>query len=309
MGLFERSLRRKKQDPPFIWEPTLPVLTTPPSHEMDEDGRRRRSDVPYLLPEDEQEYHRLGYQHFLLRQVLAGDCFAPVHDVLRTGSKVLDVGCGTGIWGREIARAYPQTQILDFDLEEVPRPIPAPRNTQFVRGNLLTGLPFAAQSFDYVHQRSLVAAIPLASWPWVVAELSRVTTPQGWVELIEMGTTFHRAGPATRQFLQWWSAISASRGIDASYMSQLGLLLKHAGLCNIRAETRTLPVGEWGGRIGNLLAQDLLAGWPSVRPLAHTLLGVPPGAFNEVIGQLEGEWNHLQTSYELYLVCGQVAGK
>jgi len=172
---------------------------------------------------------------------------------------------------------------------------------------VLKGLPFAAQSFDYVHQRLLVAAIPLARWPWVVAELSRVTAPGGWIELVEMGTTFHHMGPATKRFLPWWSAISASRGIDASYMSQLGSLLKHAGLSNIRAETRTLPVGKWGGRVGNLLAQDMLAGWPSMRPLAHTLLGIAPGTFNEVMSQLEAEWNSDHTTYELYFACGQTA--
>ncbi|MBV9690404.1 MAG: class I SAM-dependent methyltransferase [Ktedonobacteraceae bacterium] len=306
MGLFERLLRRKKRPPPFVWEPTMPVLTVP-LDEMDADGRRR--DVPYLLPKDEQEDHRLGYQHFLLRQVLAEHCFAPVHEVLRKGGKVLDVGCGTGIWGREIARAYAQTHLIGFDLEEVPSPTPAPRNTQFVQGNLLTGFPFAAQSFDDVHQRLVVAAIPLASWPWVVGELRRVTPAGGWMELVEMGTAFHRMGPASRQFLQGWSAISASRGMDASYLSQLGLLLKHAGLSNIRAETRTIPVGKWGGRIGKLLAQAMLAGWPSMRPLAHALLGVAPEAFNEVMGRLEVEWNSYHTSYEVYVACGQVAGK
>ncbi|MBV9691822.1 MAG: hypothetical protein JO202_19155 [Ktedonobacteraceae bacterium] len=67
-----------------------------------------------------------------------------------------------------------------------------------------------------------------------------------------------------------------------------------------------LPMGKWGGRIGKLLAQDMLAGWPSMRPLAHGLLGVTPETFNEVMGKLEGEWNSYHTSYEVYFVCGQV---
>ncbi|MBV9708375.1 MAG: hypothetical protein JO125_13300, partial [Chloroflexi bacterium] len=79
MHLFKRLVGRKKYPAHFVWEPTRP-LDTMPVEEVDADGRRRRSDVPYLLPKDEQEDHRLGYQHFLLRQVLGGNCFAPVHD-------------------------------------------------------------------------------------------------------------------------------------------------------------------------------------------------------------------------------------
>jgi hypothetical protein len=70
-------------------------------------------------------------------------------------------------------------------------------------------------------------------------------------------------------------------------MSQLGVLFKHAGLCNIRAETKTLPVGSWGERIGRLLAQDMLSGWPRTGPLAQRVLGVPAEAFEQVMSQLE----------------------
>jgi hypothetical protein len=57
--------------------------------------------------------------------------------------------------------------------------------------------------------------------------------------------------------------------------------------------------------LGDLLARDILAGWPNIRPLAHTLLDIPPDVFNDVIGRLENEWNTLQTNYEVYFACGQ----
>ncbi|HYU75449.1 MAG TPA: class I SAM-dependent methyltransferase, partial [Ktedonobacteraceae bacterium] len=165
---------------------------------------------------------------------------------------------------------------------------------------------FAAQQFHYVHQRFLVAAIPLDKWPWVIGELRRVTCPGGWTELVEGGNTFHHAGPATRQFLAWWGAISASKDIDASKMSQIDQFLKQGGFSHVRAKTETIPVGAWGGRLGNLLAQDILAGWPTMRPLAHSLLQVPPEQFDAVIGHLATEWDVYRTSYEVYFACGQV---
>ena len=114
-----------------------------PQAYLDEDGRRHRGDVPYLLPKDEKEIRRLDYQHFILRQVLKGNIFAPVDPLLRKHSHVLDVGCGTGRWGYEMAAAYPQTHVVGFDLEDIPRTASTPLNYQFYRGNLFNGLPFA----------------------------------------------------------------------------------------------------------------------------------------------------------------------
>jgi ubiquinone/menaquinone biosynthesis C-methylase UbiE len=294
--------RRKKSPSPVNWERTP---ASKPTTYHDEEGRRHRADAPYLLPKDEQEMQRLDYQHFIFRQILQGNTFAPVDALLKKGGNVLDVGCGTGRWGCEMALTYQKTQVIGFDLENVPRTASMPLNYQFHRGNLLDGLPFAAQQFDYVHQRLLVAGIPTALWPSVIRELERVTHPGGFVELVEMGTTFHHAGPATNQFLDWWAAISATRGIDASKLSGIGTLLHGSGCSHVEEKTERIPVGSWGGRIGNLLAQDILAGWPTMRPLAHALLDVPPETFNLVIGRLEKEWNTLQTSYEVYFACGR----
>jgi ubiquinone/menaquinone biosynthesis C-methylase UbiE len=300
MRLF--SVRSRKKPELSTTRKQAPIV---PHAYLDEDGRRRRSDAPYFLPKDEKEFERLDYQHFILRQVLKGNTFAPVDHLLRQHVQILDVGCGTGRWGCEMAMAYPQVQVIGFDLEETPRTPSPPLTYHFQRGNLLDGLPFAAQQFSYVHQRFLVAAIPLNRWPRVLDELRRVTSPGGWTELVEGGTTFHQAGPATKQLVAWWNAISASREIDASQMSRLGQFLTRAGFSTVQATTKTLPVGHWGGRLGNLLAQDILAGLPSMRPQAHSLLHVSPEQFDAVIGQVAGEWETCHTSYEVYFACGQ----
>ena len=295
-------LRRTKYQRDAHWQRRGPKTLV----QFDEDGRRHRTDAPYLLPKDEQEMQRLDYQHFLLRQVLQRNTFAPVEHLLKKGANVLDVGCGTGRWGREMALSYPRTQVIGLDLEHVSRTASMPLNYRVAQGNILHGLSYAAQQFHYVHQRLLVAGIPFEKWPAVVAELRRVTMPKGWVELVEMGTTFHHAGPVTKQCLEWWRAVSATRGIDAARVAHLDALLQQSGFSQVQAETKTVPVGTWGGRLGDLLARDLLAGWPSMRPLVHQHLGVAPTVFDTVIELLEEEWNTRQTRYEVYCACGQV---
>ncbi len=105
MGLFRWLFQRKKRRPPVTWKRTMPASPNIPQEYVDEDGRRHRGDAPYLLPKDDKEIQRLNYQHFILRQLLKGNSFAPVHDLLIKGGHVLDVGCGTGRWGHEVATA------------------------------------------------------------------------------------------------------------------------------------------------------------------------------------------------------------
>jgi ubiquinone/menaquinone biosynthesis C-methylase UbiE len=62
-----------------------------------------------------------------------------------------------------------------------------PRNYQFVLGNLLEGLPFPDNSFDYVHMRALVTAIPHNRWQGVIDDLARVTRPA-----VVEGSSSHR---------------------------------------------------------------------------------------------------------------------
>jgi len=67
--------------------------------------------------------------------------------------------------------------------------------TRFVRANLLQGLPFADDRFDFVHQRALAWAVPVRSWPVLVQDLVRVAAPGGWVELVEGQAEFEPAAP------------------------------------------------------------------------------------------------------------------
>jgi SAM-dependent methyltransferase len=144
----------------------------------------------YIFGAGEAEISRLDLQHFLFRGELGDDFLAPV----TTPRAVLDVACGTGRWAREVARRFPQANVIGFDLnDEQIEPSLAegaergsdsmPKNCTFVAGDALQRFAFADGTFDLVMARATSAFMPISRYPELLAEMSRVARPDGWIEL------------------------------------------------------------------------------------------------------------------------------
>src|SRR5579875_741118 len=259
-------------------------------------SRRYLQEQPYLLPKDLGEVNRLDFQHYALRAALHGNYLAPIQQPRR----ILDVGCGTGQWAFELARQFPHADVIGLDLEQVKATTP-PLNYRFVQGDILQGLPFDNDSFDFVHQRLLVLAIPLAAWPGVGQGLARVTSPGGWVELLETGTALQDylpSGPATQELTRLTAQIAALRGLDTEglVMRSLGRYLEEAGLVNIYYQPFAVPLGEWGGRLGSLMALNVREASKAVSAPIAARFGKSEQEVLALIEQANREWNEFQTS-------------
>jgi ubiquinone/menaquinone biosynthesis C-methylase UbiE len=58
-------------------------------------------------------------------------------------------------------------------------------NVEFSIGNVLTGLPFPDNTFDFISMRLFVAALRKHEWPIAVAEVKRLLKPGGFIQLCE----------------------------------------------------------------------------------------------------------------------------
>lgn len=236
-------------------------------------GRRRLAAIPYLLPTDEREIHRLDFQHYLLRHVLQGNYSAPITATpSHVPASILDVGCGTGRWALEIAAEFPATNVVGVDvsplLDEAAAIGRRPVNFTFVQADVLQGLPFADATFEYVFQRLLFLAIPALLWPGVVRELVRVTRPGSWVELVEGGVT-EGGGQAMATLAEWAANLSAQRGIDLRQGAHIATFLREARLQEVAVRRVEVPIGRArrGARhIGRMMATNFLAGLAGLRP-------------------------------------------
>ncbi len=273
-----------------------------PSPEEVEAALERSSEpeTPYLMPRHPDEVDRLDLQHFALRETLGANFLAPVESPVR----VLDVGTGTGQWGFEVCHRFPGALVVGFDL--VPGKPDHPSGYRHVRGNLLQGLPFRDDVFDFVHQRFLVAGIPVSAWPGVVAELVRVTRPGGWIELVDSATDLRRTGPATTRLFDLLRPLGEAAGLDTTSVTFRSLddYLRRSGVERITRREEALPVGEWGGRIGSFLATDWRSG---LTRLCETMRARSPHLVEEVLillDQAVQEWERHQSTWPVAIVYG-----
>jgi ubiquinone/menaquinone biosynthesis C-methylase UbiE len=280
----------------WVQEVVLPRLA-------DADERRYLEDQPYLLPKDLKEINRLDFQHYVLRVFLKGNYLAPI----RNPRQILDVGCGTGQWAYEMAGEYPKALVVGLDLEEAKNPVSAPDNYRFVQGDVLKGLPFADNTFDFVHQRLLIAAIPAPAWPEVVKELARVTAPGGWVELVEGSNVFAPMGPVMEQVKGFVDQLAALRGLDMgeAVLESLDRYLREAGLVRVERRVFNGPLGEWGGRVGALVALNLREAWMALSGAIAGRFKIPPEEWAAMVEAAVREWNEYRTQTRGVVAYGQ----
>lgn len=226
---------------------------------------------PYLFPRHPSEVSRLDLQHYALREALGANHLAPIGDPAR----MLDVGAGSGQWGFDMLDQFPHASVIGLDL--VPGKPAESRRYAFVRGDVTAGLPFDAESFDFVHQRLMRASLPALAWPEVTVELARVTRPGGWIELVELGNGLQPAGPASTELFQCLLRLASSQGLDPDGRVVLALdrLLEDLGLEEVATRRIALPVGEWGGRPGSFLASDMRSMFTRLAPAFQAALAVP----------------------------------
>jgi hypothetical protein len=280
------------------------LLEIPDAAEIQAAVEERATAGRYLFPRHPAEIDRLDVQHYAMRAALGANYLAPVEGPAR----ILDTGAGTGQWGFEMCAEFPDARVVGLDL--VPGKLARPARYGFVKGNLLHGLPFMDARFDFVHQRFLVAGLPLAAWPDVVSDLVRVTRPGGWVELVEARLELEPAGPCTRRLLQLSMGMASALGLDTNRVvgDSVEGHLRQAGLAGVVKRELTLPIGDWGGRVGILMATDIRAGFTRACEVlnARSVLALEAGM--SLVQQLSEEFERHRTTITCAVAYGRKSG-
>lgn len=266
-------------------------------------GRRYTRGVPYILPSDGEELNRLDFQHYMLRYALKGNFATP----LRQPREILDVACGTGRWATEVAMLFPQANVIGFDVTPLSTDSSStgarPDNFAFIQGNMLEGLPFPDNTFDFTHQRLVIAALPANQWQRQTRELLRVTRLGGWVELVEGGAVHGAPGVDTLNAVG--NRMTEKRGISLDSVTKLDEYLRQAGAQRVESRIIQLPVGQKAGRLGALAEADYLAIVTSMRGYLINMGLITEEEHNRAFAQAKEELASGSLTWSFYIAYGQ----
>lgn len=287
-----------------------PAIATVPISASSTLGRMPLTPM-YAAPFEAEVAPRPDFLHVMLRMALGANYLAP----LTTPSYILDVGCGSGRWVRELAGEFPAARVVGLDMAPPTESNPAtsgifapianpPRTYAFVQHNAMEPLAFAPASFDLTHMRQMMRVLPVAAWPRVVGEMTRVTAYGGWVELAESDMV-RNGGPALETIQRWALQVMLPQGIDPRISGQLADLLRKLALTDVRMRTLELPIGPHGGRFGELMGTDLMARIEGLRGQIIAARVASPEAFAQTQAALRQEMLHGAYTQPFYVVCGR----
>ncbi len=273
-------------------------------------GRRILTNTPYVLPKDKAEGDRLDLQHHLFRVAIGGNYLAPI----RHPRSILDVACGTGIWGREMALQFKDARVLGFDIDRTPleRSLEVlgpggqfPKNFRFQQWDALKPFPLEDGEFEFTHGRAISPFIPIKQWPQVAAEMVRVTSEGGYVEIVEADQFPVSPSPAYTALIEAFVQMIVSRGLYAGAGKQVPDYLRQAGLKQVRERPMTLGTGRDAQRQQRLLAVDVLAALKNVGPVLIKLGYFTEERYQGLLLQAEQEVPQMGITFPVRFIFGQ----
>ncbi|KAK5821373.1 S-adenosyl-L-methionine-dependent methyltransferase [Linnemannia elongata] len=263
------------------------------------DGRRHHNTegAAYIMPNDIDEMDRLHLQHFVIRHAFNGNTRAKFDNKIH--KDVLDVGCGPGTWILEMSTEHTETNFTGIDISAVWPTEIRPRNCRFQVVNVLQGLPFEDNTFDFVHQRFLIMGYPAKDWPFIIKELIRVTKPGGIIELTEIPIVSNANGPELTKLLEVLEQGCIARGLDTKAAKKLEGMLREGGIQEVKACHASIPVGAWGAKVGQLMRENSAGMWSSLKGLIKELTGMNDTQYEAMIKRIFVEYEH----YKCYVNC------
>ncbi|KAK6593573.1 methyltransferase domain-containing protein [Botrytis cinerea] len=216
---------------------------------VDSQQRYHDTSAAYVLPKanDVIEQDRLDTQAAAIVEMIGGFPLLAPLQTLNNISKVVDIGCGTGVATIQIATILPSATIYGLDLTPVPEDSRrmAPGNVVWAQenvldvdynqpdGGILSREIFKPGELDYVFGRMLFLGI--SNWPKYFSTTSHALRSGGIIEHQDLDWKFYRVGTSecVSDDWEWHKAIlsgAQKSGLSATSGSGAAALMTDCNL-------------------------------------------------------------------------------
>jgi len=152
-----------------------------------------------------KSFYPLGYDRisrdfevwkYLYLEVGAGRPILTPVELIPPHPVILDLGCGYGTWCIYVAQFFKQSRITGFDIADIQPDLrrvgyqDLADRIKWVHCDMLEGLPFPDNTFDFVHCRNIEFCVPETKWVALIAEVKRVLKPGGIFEWSQQDAIF-----------------------------------------------------------------------------------------------------------------------
>ncbi|CAI2163940.1 6634_t:CDS:2 [Funneliformis geosporum] len=244
----------------------------------------------YMIKVNEEQIDRIQVLHHILKTCCNDTNFsAPIYQDLTRGIKVLDVGSGPGTWIFDMSSDFPRSQFVGIEIQSFMLPTIHPSNTHFIHNDILHGIPFPPNSFDYIHMRNMNLCFTEKQYEQIIRELIDLLKPNGYLELCEQEISSYNMGPVTRKISDEMGKILIQKSMNPFVSSRLHVFMKKYGLQKVQREMVMLPMSELDGKIGSLHGQSVLSGLLGVKDVLAKQMKLTGPEANQLLNDYRKE--------------------
>ncbi|RGB30158.1 S-adenosyl-L-methionine-dependent methyltransferase [Rhizophagus diaphanus] len=247
--------------------------------------------------------------HFIIKELFKGNFSSPIHNILSDpNAKILDVGCGSGFWLLEMAADYSSPKYFGIDnLSTFPKST-IPSNIEFSQHNLLEGLPFPDNTFEFVHIQSVGSEFTETQWEtFVYQELGRVLKPGGWLEICDPEIEFSNCGPTLKQLnLTVCNCLMAINVNPQMALRHHSLIKSFPIFSNVIHDKGHMQLGNYTHKIGKIgtLTMKEYSRYAYKGPIGK-IMKIDPKDINSLTDKIEIECELYKPYYFYHRVCAQ----